>query len=247
MSTINEYSSKINEYLKSLNKIEYKKKIFDIKNKNISCWYCNETTEENNRFCSIICQRIYDSNDIFSQENDSMISMFPFEYLTYESKIKYLELLNNIKNIEYDNVSIMYKLKNKNKSFDIIIKLINKYKIIDIKIINIFLIINKVIDSCIYCNINTIDENIYLKNNFFFIGYFCSNFCLESFIFRNKFLPFNISSKLIICGKEYFENFYDIKKKFKNKVELYTTIINNKINILYNKDINYGNYKTKKK
>lgn len=237
MSTLNEYSIKINKYLKTLNKVEYKKTYFHIRNKNDYCWYCNRNTINNNKFCSIICKKIYNSNDFFSEENSEMMSMFPFEYLIKESKNKYLEFLNNIDSLNYDDVFVMYKLIDRDKSFDIIIKFKKNYEIIDEQIINIKLIINEVSNLCIYCDGNITDENIYLKNNCFFIGYFCSNFCLESFIFRNKFLPFNINSKFIICGKEYFQNFNEIKKKFKNKIEVYTTILNNKINILYNKDI----------
>lgn len=233
MISITHYSNKVNQYLKNINKINYKEYNCNIKSNNNNCWYCGRNIINNLKFCSLFCEKVYNSNDYFNKSTYNKITMFPFEYLKNNSKKSILKIIENIDNIDYDDLQIMFYHIKKTK-FNIKIRLIKKFKYIyDINQV-IKIIINCKIYNCVYCDSDIEDHEIYLKNSFFFIGYFCSNFCLESFIFRNKYLPFEIDSKFIICGKEYFEDYNYIKENFKNKIKIYTTIINNKISLIYN-------------
>lgn len=228
---LNNCSKKIKSFLKNINKIQYTS--YRLKNRldNNNCWYCNHETF-NQKFCSIFCTKVYNSNDFFYKSFTS-ISMFPFEYFMKSSQNKLRDYIYSLKEIEYDDIFVMYLLNDRNTMlFEIRINIINNYKITHTDSLFLNLIINYKSNYCVYCDSIEIKKKEYIKNKDFFIGYFCSKFCKESFIFRNRFLPVNLQSQYVICGKEYFDNFEEIKEKFKKNTNIYTTITQKHIHIL---------------
>ncbi|CCU56270.1 VLTF-2 late transcription factor 2 [Mythimna separata entomopoxvirus 'L'] len=238
----------IKNYICNFYKIEVEKTIEIIEYKN-KCIYCGDHADEitinNNNinigyFCSDLCKTIYYSiiRTIFNLPITNVINFIPYYLLCENSKNNYKKLKDKISKHSCINISIFSEYKNNNIKCDFIILTNEGYIKYNVNF-------NHITDSnlCIYCNIQDINDDIYIKHINGIIKGFCSKLCRDSIskqIYTTILPIYKYNSYLIpyelVKDKEEFISYINHVKNNdnlyggyypllynKSKIELFTT------------------------